>query len=186
MSYLTQSGTTLEPDGGATKGYTGLKATLNRGTGATFANSANTANAIYRYMEVNIVRVVEVTYDIVRESGTIANTDKIALMLQPALSIPVTANAITSISEDHSHDNTVRFRKLVVSGDTIDVYTVLPNGLAYGVSRTPLDPQETETYTVGDHTVTLGDAETAVHITVHLESASPTWGLQNRNGTVTQ
>ena len=175
---LRPSTTELTPNGGSAKGFTGVKATLNTTdeSGATYQGNANT---IYRYLEVNIVRVVDVSYAIVDHTGSLGTTTEVGLLLNPHLTHPVSSNAITCIQSDKNHDNNVRFRKLVVSGDTIGVQALLPVGYGYGASTSSTN------YTMDTKSVTLGASDTSVTIYLHVGQASPTWGLQDQNGVVT-
>ena len=58
-SYMTvDSSSALSPNGGSAKGFTGVRADLSRAADTT--SFANAHNEIYRYLDVAIVRIIEV------------------------------------------------------------------------------------------------------------------------------
>ena len=127
-----QSGTTTVPNQLVSNAYekdktADVRAELSTASGATFDGIL--AHAIFRYLEVPVIRTVQVTYVINYDTGlTATGANSVGLSLTTSRNgTGYASNAVTSQGQDAANDNTVRFEKILCQGG-ISVDTILPDG----------------------------------------------------------
>ena len=177
-NYLSGDGTSaLTPDGGSAHGLTQVTATLNTQTGSTFQGAVN---PIYRYLEPDIIRVIEVEYVLTDNTGTVESSKHIGLMIRPEMTgdLKISSDAVTSTEQDANHTNTVRFGKTVVTGSGFNVDAVLPEGGNYTYSVSLDANGMANGYGVDGTFVTLGTTD-SVRVYVTILSGDAVWGLRS-------
>lgn len=178
--YMEGDGTAaLTPNGGSAHGLTQVTATLSTQSGSTFQN---TVNPIYRYLEPEIIRVIEVEYEIADNTGSLESSQNIGLMIRPEMTgeLKISSDAVTNIEQDSAHTNTVRFGKIVVTGSGFFVDTILPDDGNYTYSVSLDDNGTADGYSVSSDStfVTLGSTD-KVKIIVTISGGSAVWGLRS-------
>ncbi len=188
-SYMTVStSSSLLPNGGSARGFTGIKATLNDGADSSFYGNVND---IYRYLEVYIVRVIEIDYVLIdnTQNDIFGDDTDVALMVRPEMegALRITSNAITSINEDadtSSGDYKVKFNKIVVSGNGFTVDTLLPEGFEAEPFISASDMGEGYSGSVSEtdaNFIELGETD-KVKLYVAISESGEVWGLQDIDG----
>ncbi|MBQ3150122.1 MAG: hypothetical protein IJB86_02625 [Clostridia bacterium] len=188
-SYMTVStSSSLLPNGGSARGFTAVRATLNDGVDSSYEGNVND---IYRYVEVYIVRVIEIDYVLIDNTAgdVFGNDTNVGLMIRPDMdgALKITSNAVTSINEDadtSSGSYTVKFNKIVVSGGGFTVDTLLPEGFDFEPFISASDEASGYSGSISEtdgNYVELGETD-KVKLYVAISEANEVWGLQSVNG----
>ena len=194
-------------NGGDTTGFTGIQAALNR-TANSGSSYEGAVNAIYRYMEVKIVRIVQIEYVVTAANGTpyASNASKLlGVLIRPdEADATFSSNAITNINSDadtSSGSYTVRIKNISTGADKLAVDTMLPTelkgtvtGYSYWLNGHEENPSPDGTVTINasdrDNTVPLkasgsnGTCYKKVRFTVEIGNADAGWGLRSVTGGV--
>ena len=203
----TMTASSLSPNGGDTTGFTGIQAALNR-TANSGSSYEGAVNAIYRYMEVKIVRIVQIEYVVTAANGTpyASNASKLlGVLIRPdEADATFSSNAITNINSDadtSSGSYTVRIKNISTGADKLAVDTMLPTelkgtvtGYSYWLNGHEENPSPDGTVTINasdrDNTVPLkasgsnGTCYKKVRFTVEIGNADAGWGLRSVTGGV--
>lgn len=166
-----------------------VRAELSTASGATFEGVP--ASSIYRYLEVPVVRTVQVTYEIGYAQGlTATGADSIGLsLITDRNGTKYASNAVTSQSQDVNNGNSVQFEKLLCQSG-ITVNTILPDGYKATYSVPTNNTAHTTSGAVWDSTnncIDISGVSDNYSDTVNVRlivtiSKDPSWGLRDLTG----
>lgn len=189
-AYLVSNGSYLSPNAWQPNVQTGVRATLDTTTaGSTFKDVAS----LYRFLVVNVVRVVKLDYVIDDPNGLLGTEDNRAVLMLRTddNGSKYSSSAVTSKFQDSDTSSgvySVRYQNILATDNYIYVDAMLPSG--YKISSYSLESGTSSgvTFDTANNRIvipTAGSPSNPITVDVKLKATvgeAPSWGIRDLTG----